>query len=71
MSKTCVKLCWGLVTLYKRRGGILNTLLKFPYNFVIDCSFIKGSVIISPSWMYHNLNNGNITGLVSMHFLAA
>ena len=33
MSKSCVKLCYGFATLYRGRGGILNTLFKIPKIF--------------------------------------
>ena len=34
-------------------------------------SFVKESDIISPSWLYQNFNYGEMSRLVSVHFLAA
>ena len=37
MSKTCVKQCYRFATLYRGRGGILNTLFKIP---IIFCQWL-------------------------------
>ena len=37
-SPSCVKLCYGFPTLYRGRGGILNTLFKIP---IIICHWLS------------------------------
>ena len=61
MSKTCAKQCYGFATLYRGRGGILNTLFKIPIIFVTDhLKFTKKKKEERGGLMYAVANDSNL-----------